>query len=75
MTPSATIKSIELASDLKGFVESNYEDVFFEAQDIENNIQEFNDDDLVLVEKRIASPTTIISVKIVNEELIAQSFS
>ena len=29
------IKSVELASELKGFVEANYEDVFFNDSNIE----------------------------------------
>ncbi len=66
------IQKVELGEDLKGFIKTNYEDINFENENIYDKINNFKDTDFVLVKKQIASPTKILEVKLVDEDLIAE---
>jgi hypothetical protein len=73
-TEIITIQNVELGSDLKGFVKSNFEDIVF-GEDMDmmyDDILKLKDDDLVLVKKQINSPTKLIQIKIIDEDLIEE---
>jgi hypothetical protein len=67
------IKNVEIGKDLKGFLSANYEDIIINDE-IKQEIMDLNNDDLVLVEKQINSPTKIVSVTLINETLIDEIF-
>lgn len=71
MTETMGIKNVELGEDLKGFLKANYEDIII-TDVLKEEILNFNDEDLILVEKKINSPTEIIDAKIVDDKLIKE---
>ena len=61
-----TIIDIDLARDVKDFINNN-DDVYFLDDTMKNKIFGTNDDKLLRVEKTISSPTKIIKVDVVDD--------
>ena len=67
-------KEVEIAEDIKGFIDNTI-DVEFQNNDLKKEIFKYDDDTLLLVEKKIASPTLILGVEEITESLVNKYFN
>ncbi|HCE30756.1 TPA: hypothetical protein DEQ89_01950 [Candidatus Daviesbacteria bacterium] len=70
---SGKIIEFELAGDVQEFVKQNF-DVDYKDPSIKETIKNAKDLDILKVVKTIDSPTTFISVDLVDEEFIEKKF-
>ena len=63
------ISSIDLASDIKSLLANN-DDVVCDPIDLKDKIKNFDNDDLLLIKKRISSAITIFSVDLVDDDFV-----
>jgi hypothetical protein len=65
---------VELAEEVKGFINSTI-DVSFANENLKEEIMNFKNDDFILVQKQISSPTKILSVVKLDEENMLEYYN
>ena len=70
MSFEVNFSEVELAEDLKGFISFNADSC---TETLKITILNYNNDDLIKVTKKVASPIKITNVELITDELLNEA--